>query len=387
MKERLNDVMAESEARDTSWSQPEIFNLNIQRNAERLEQAYSDGRVRNTHNAIETIARNLFELNHPDGTAEELEDYISQDVFKDRLYGRWVLYSWSGDLVRFPEEDDYFSMRTDRFRNLVTREQQMGLREKHIFVAGQSVGSVATLALVKNLGIGKLTLSDKASPNVSGIGRSESSMLDLGLSKIDGTAKRVSLLDPFLTQHHIHEGISQKTLQYVEEVPSLVVDEMDDMESSAAIRDFSKRNKIPYITVSDVDDTVVLEVLRHDLDPTLPLYAGKVSHKEAQALLDGVMDEVDQQDVFARTIGYTNLTPPLIESTLQIGIEVAGIPQKGSTALIAAGMATIACREALLGNKLDTGIYSVNIGKVMGRRFTAREWLGAIRGYYKGIHR
>jgi hypothetical protein len=97
------------------------------------------------------------------------------------------------------------------------------------------------------------------------------------------------------------------------------------------------------------------------------------------------MPESDQQDVFARTIGYAHLTPPLIESTLQIGTEVAGIPQKGSTALVAAGVATAACREILLGNKLDTGRYPVKIGRALGKGFTVREWLGAASGYYDHI--
>lgn len=381
--------MIASEGSNVGWSQPEIFDACKPEDTERLEEAYCDGRIHHTYNTIGTIARGLFELNNPDGTDDELEEYLNKDEFRGREYGQWVLYPWSGDLVRFPEEIDYLLMRTHRYRNLIRESQQIGLRDNHIVVGGQSVGSVVTLSLVKNLGIKEITISDSAKPKISGIGRSEVDMRDMGLPKIDSTAKRLSILDPFAIQHHLHEGLSRDVLYRLSEEtqlkPTLVVDEVDDMASSAEIRDYSKRNRLPYVTVSDVDDTAVLEINRFDLDPSLPLYAGKVTQREAQALLDGAMSDGDKQDVFARTVGYSRLTPPLIESTLQIGEEIAGIPQKGSTALIAAGMVTVAVREILLGSNLATGIYSVPVGKIIGRHFTIEEWFRAAKSYYDHV--
>lgn len=377
--ERIIDSLDEYSPR---WSQPEFFDLTNEDDQVRLEAAANEGRITSKLNSIKTIAENLFEMEYPELAKDprEKEEYLHDDPrFRGYEYGTWVLYPWLKQLVRFPEERDYRKLRTYRFKDLVTDKEQKRLDMARIAVMGMSVGSNIAVGLVRNAVCGSIIIGDLASPNVSGIGRSQIYMNDLCSSKVDATAKKISLIDPFTEQIHLRDGINEDNVKDLQALkPSIVVDEVDDMQTSVLLRMFAADNRLPYVTVSDVDRRAVLELQRHDLGRR-SLFAGMVSDREAQILSEGRMTEDEQAGVFARSVGYHRMTPRLIESCLRVGEDLSGIPQLGSTALAAAGIAVETCRNITLNRHSRSGISSTRLDRFAPNP-TPRQWLGAAGG-------
>lgn len=369
--------------RGDGWSQPEIFDRNHEDSALALDEALLSGRVAKAHNSIEIIANGLFELNHPDliDDSDRRKSYVESETFQGGAYGRWVLFPWSSDLVRFPDPDDYHELRTYRFRELISREEIMQMRMGRVAVIGMSLGGNVAVSLARNSVGGELFMSDLATPGVANLGRAEMDMRDMPYSKVDAIAKRVSYIDPFIHQEHAHEGITPETVDRLKEFhPDVLVDEVDDMRSSALIRKFCAEESIPYVTVSDVHDTVVLEVCRHDLSDKTPLYAKGVKGGVVDQLLSGQASSEDETEIFAKSVGYVNLTPRLVSSGLKIGSTLAGIPQLGTTAVSAAGVATAAVRDIMLGRELNTGRYRSPVSHAR-KRLSPREWFNVAQRY------
>lgn len=369
----------------TEWEEPIVYDIENTNDYNRLDDELIHGRIGRVYNGIETIANDLFDLRYPSliDNDDARREFVESDKFRDNLYGRWVMFPWSGDLVRYPEPDDYHDIRTYRYRNLITKAEQDKLRVARVALFGMSVGGNIAINLARN-GIGEeIIIGDMARPKVSGIGRSEVDMRDVVNSKIDAVAKRISYIDPFLKQTHFSSGLNEETLELIKDQNvSILGDEVDDMRSSALMRKFAKGESLPYVTVSDVHDRAVLEVVRHDMSDSLPLYVGGVKDDAAEDLIDNKLADNKRDDVFARSVGYRNLTPRIIESSLEIGRTVAGIPQLGSTALGAAGVAVAAYRDIILGRDLKTGIYVAPISRA-SKSTKVSDWVGAASKYYK----
>ena len=360
----------------SAWSEPRIIDG---ADMEEIGELLDSGQITKVYDTREIIQDNLVELEHPDLYMNDREKakLMSNDEIKKRSIGRWVLFPWLSELVRYPNPDDYYDLRTYRFRDLVTEEQQKELHAPRISVSGLSVGSNIT-ELLTRVGIGSaMVMSDRKRPKISNIGRARLDMRDTLDEKIDSNAKKLSVLDPFIEQVHIREGITESSLAKLERAkPDIIVDEVDDMSSSALLRNFARELRLPYVSVSDIHDRAMLEICRYDYDPDTPLYASRVPDKVADRLLSGETTKKEETDIFAKSIGgYHVLTPSLIESSVRINDTLSGIPQLGDTAFMAAALATKAIRQILLGKKADTGLYSLK--SPVRNRDTVGDWVRA----------
>lgn len=360
MERSLDSYLAESR-HDSSWSEPFMFDLHKPQDRKDLEQRFRSGAVSTIYDSIDTIANNLFDLEHPDKLSDEVSRrrFVNDKRFKGHDYGSWVLFQWSQELVRYPEPKDYQDLVTYRYHNLLTKEDILNLSFARVAIIGMSVGGVVATSLARNRVGGEMFLSDMARPSVSNLGRADYDMRDLSSSKVDACAKRISYINPFLRQVHMREGVNLGNVnELLDFNPSLVFDETDSMETSAVLREFCANNRIVYLGVSDVHDHAVLEVCRHDYGEA-PLYAGDVEASVAHDLIYGNVSKESQLDIFARTVGYENITSELMASSEEIGKTIAGIPQLGSTSMAAAGFVTAVARDIILGKDVKTGLYTL----------------------------
>lgn len=355
------DSQIEGLSSDTRWTQPGLYDLNKRDDCEKLSELIQAGLVFKKYNTPLSFIRGLV---NPEATISHDDDSLEYKHTSDNNIGVWVLYPWSGDLVRFPSRDDYYWRRTNRFRDLIPSHKQARLRLGRVATIGQSVGGTISLATVA-AGIGNSTfISDIKNPDIPNIGRGNFDVRDLQGPKIDAIAKRISYLDPFVEQNHAHgEPYTQLEERLLDYHPDIIIDQVDSMETSIRLREFCKRERLPYVTVSDVHDLAVLEIVRHDLSSREPLFVQRVSRKIQQRLLAGEATDEDSMRVFAESIGFHRLTLDLIDSVLRIGEDISGIPQLGTTALVAAGLATATTRDIMLGEGVRTGVYTLDTAK------------------------
>ncbi len=215
------------------WSPPISFNMSDPDDEGRLTTAFEAGAIQTVVDSVEHVANGLFELRHPDrrDDAGLRANFVTDIVNQGPTFGRWWLFEWSGQLVRFPERDDLRALRTFRNRDLITPAEQRRLYAATIAVFGLSVGSNVVERLV-GAGIGgSFIIADMDIIEPSNLNRINGAFSDVGEHKVDFVAKRISAIDPYIEQVHLHSGVDAHLLQAVirDHSPDILIDEMDDL--------------------------------------------------------------------------------------------------------------------------------------------------------------
>ncbi|MDQ1248669.1 MAG: tRNA threonylcarbamoyladenosine dehydratase, partial [Actinomycetota bacterium] len=172
------------------WSPPVAFELGKPEDEDRLASALEDGEIRTVIDPIEHVANGLFELRHTErrDDARLRADFVRNIVDQGPAFGRWWLFEWSGQLVRFPERDDLRALRTFRNRDLITPTEQAILYSATIAVFGLSVGSNVVERLVGSGIGGTFILADMDIIEPSNLNRINGVFSDVGEHKVDFVA-------------------------------------------------------------------------------------------------------------------------------------------------------------------------------------------------------
>src|SRR3989344_1527654 len=146
----------------------------------------------------------LFEVTHPEfrgkqefGARQEkfVEEYKQE---KGAAAGNWIYYPWSGILVHTVNEDEYYLLRTNRNRNLITQEEQEKVHNFPLGIAGLSVGSNVALAAAY-MGMGKtMKLAEYDTIETTNLNRIRARIDEIGMSKMDSTCRRLYEVDPYI---------------------------------------------------------------------------------------------------------------------------------------------------------------------------------------------
>lgn len=352
------------------WQSPTIFNLSEGADREHLSELMNSGEVRDVFDASSSIAEDIFLMNHPDQKSNESEKqrYISQFVEQgiDNPLLRRVYYPWDSSLVTFPDESLYRELKTFRYRNLITDEEQQKINMGRIAICGLSVGSHIALALAEN-GIGNaMALYDFDDVSVPNLGRMHATMSDVGRNKADVAAMAVHKIDPYISLTVGRQGFSDNTSDELDDFnPTVVFDEVDHMPTAAKIRRYAQSRRRALLSVSDVDTNAVLDIRRHDTQ-AVKNFSGWISDEVTEAMAKGELSDSEQDMVFVKSVGVDKLSFRLLQSVVEIDKSLGGIPQIGSTALVGAGLAAQATREILTGSRLpDSGMYTIRGGRVL----------------------
>lgn len=374
---------------NTEWIKPEGYKFNSE---SEIAELSNDVNVDRIIDPIGSISNDLFEYNHPD----RVDDLCSREQFLSEIkqqgvsYGKWFYYPWNGSLIRFPENDDYYSLRTSRNRNLITKEEQQTLRSKKIAVFGLSVGSNVIDNTVQS-GIGnEYMIFDPDRLSLTNLNRVRAGMNHIGLLKTTVAGRKIAELDPYINQQHFSEGYNILTDDILrKEMPDVIVEETDNVEVKARIRRIAGELAIALVTVGDVGDTMVLDVERYDRN-SKP-FNGKISRKEFESLINGdSLSKKDKETMLIKMLGLKNLSPRLLDSSMVRGVELTGFPQLGSTSAIGGAMASVAIRDIILDRKIDSGTRVENIRKVIKseKPTTMLEDIGIFKRYirYRSNH-
>jgi hypothetical protein len=335
-----------------AWRAPDSYDLTIKSDETALSELLKSGQVYSIHDTFD--ANELFELHYP----LEYDNESSRRAFIDDIetrrekIGTWFHYPWSESLVHFPSQSDYQSLRTLRNRNMITNEEQARLLSATPLVAGMSVGSNVVEQLVYSGIGGSFILADFDTLSMSNLNRIHTGMQQVGDSKIDIIAKKISELDPYVSQVHMREGVTRESLEALTEIPDIIFDEVDDFSAKAILRQFAQKNKIPLIMATDVGETSIIDIERHDIEE-VKLFNGRLKQETIDMLLSDDLSDEDKKKITTKLIGLGNASIRLIASVNDA--TVLGTPQLGTTASIGGGLASIVAREILLGSDVKTG--------------------------------
>lgn len=286
-------------------------------------------------------------------------------------YGIWFYYPLGKHLVRFAPTFWHRLALLTRTSTLLRDSalQKTWQEVRHIFdraviaIAGCSVGNNAAHAVAGDLRPLHIKLADQKDFHIPNANRVRLGYGDFGRNKALVTAEQLHAVDPFLRISDFQEGIHSGNIadfvggnKDLEEPPaSVVIEETDDPDIKIFIRKAARSWGVPVIMVSDLGSAVQLDIRRFDKDRTLSLAACGMSDEELYDRRDSWQRDLANRDLFYEfAFALIGKNYRHVEEFRRIIFQedppfFASVPQLGSTAMMAGGVAAEAVGRLLLG--------------------------------------
>ncbi len=338
-----------------------------------IKNIQNDEKIWKTVDALTDQLHELFEVRNADqlqssNFADLARAFVAAELGAEpKLRGDWVYVPSSGTLIHGVSEVEYFELRTNRNRNLITIEEQRKLHQACVSIAGLSVGGAIAVGAVYAGVCGRLKLADHDVLETANLNRVRASLSDLGQSKLDITARQVYDIDPYQAIDRFEKGIHIDNLGSFlsDPAPDVVFDEIDDFEMKIRLRLAARAAKIPVIMLTSIGDTIQIDVERFDLEPERELFHGALGDLPDQ-MLAGNASEADKVRYAARIVGMDIVPTRALGSLLEINSTLVGRPQLYSTVTLDGGLAGYLIRRLVLGWELPSMRVSLSLDEQLG---------------------
>jgi len=179
----------------------------------------------------------------------------------------FVYYPWNYHLVKCVQKDDYFALKTNRNKDLITLYEQERLSGFSVAVLGLSVGSNIAFALTQSGISQQITIADYDELDTTNLNRIIAGVHQIGLNKTIVTARRIYEDNPFANVQIFPKGINKENLEKLLEGGSVdcIIDEVDDVLLKIDVRRLAMKYKVPVVMVTDNGDGIVLSIERYEL--------------------------------------------------------------------------------------------------------------------------
>ena len=322
----------------------------------------------------------LDRLDHvdPETTPPDPIDLTDEHLIERR--SRYILFPWRATLVRLPDADIYYRLKTARNRHLLTGREQQLWGSAVIAVAGLSVGSSALTATALT-GARRFRIADSDELAPTNLNRIVGSVTDLGVSKVELARRRILEGDPYTQVTTFPDGYHPDVAEAflgsaafagsTEELPaSVIIEEIDDVAMKIDMRRRARAAGVPVLSATDMGEDVVLDIERYDLDPDYPIFHGR-----GEGFSAGDAADPAQRLRMALAIVGDEVTPRMAFSASQLGRSVTSWPQLGSTAAMAGALVATAARNIVCGRPVLSGRYRFGIEEIL---------LGSAAGTHEG---
>ena len=214
----LKDALKQKQDLNTV-STPQIFNLRLEQDRKKVEQLFIDDKVKKIVDDYPEQLREYFSTQNPTLVFQQdfevkFTNYLQAMQQKSPLeeQGNWVYYPWLFTLVHILEEQEFFTVRTARNRNLITTEEQNIFYNAKIGIAGLSVGNSVALAIALQGGAKHLKLADFDRLALSNTNRIRVGIESLGQLKCEITAKQIYTINPYAQVEIFTSGLTPENI-------------------------------------------------------------------------------------------------------------------------------------------------------------------------------
>lgn len=286
------------------------------------------------------------------------DSFIKESVKEGKdLKGNWVYYPWRNTLVHMVTEDEYFELRTNRNRNLITLEEQRKLKNTTIAFAGLSIGS-STLEAIVYSGVGnKFVIADFDTLDTTNLNRIKANLLDVGNRKTDIAIKRALEIDPYVEFITYEDGLNDQNYeQFVDnDKPNIIFEAIDSLKMKILLRKKAKEAGVPVVMFTNLGDGVMIDIERYDTNPETLVFNGKIPDEVIDSVLNDTITKENINKYVLQLVGMENIPQIAIESIQLIGKELVGRPQLASTVGISGNLGAYVARKIILGEKISSG--------------------------------
>jgi len=365
----LGTALAEHMQKPDIWAEPQIFDLSVPADADALRTKFDDGVIGGVLDATNEIANELFDIRHPaqTGDAELRRQFVDGIEQQGARFGRWVLFPWSQRLVRYADAAMHREVHTARHKNLITKSEQAKLYGAAVLIGGLSVGSSIAYELSMSGIGGTLIMGDPDTISPSNLSRVRGGFTAVGRGKIDHVAMAISETDPYVRQVHLDDGITEESLDSLtgDNKPAIIFDAVDSLRAKIIMRRWAQREGVPLVMVTDAGkNNSIADVERHDLGEARPFH-GKLSKATIDRIYNGTATRFEIMLAMAKIVGIRNVSPRMLQSFMEAGRTLAGIPQLGRAATKGGSLAASIAEEVILGRRMPTGRYKASTRKTL----------------------
>lgn len=319
------------------------------------------------NDAYTTSLEELFVVRNPqwkqkkEGYEEALKEFLSLE----HLPPIWITYPWLNVCVKTVPEDVYYELLTARNKYAITNEEQTAYRNLRTGIIGLSIGSGVIQSFVMTGGPKQQKIADFDTVEITNLNRMRANLIQVGQNKTLVAAQNSWLVDPFIDFETWDQGVTADSLEKFIAEPRLdiFIDEMDSLDLKLRSRLICRRERIPVIMATDNGDGIILDIERFDLEPDRPIFHGLVDELKPEDLAR--IDFTQWLKIATQIVGADILTERMQHSLLEIGTSIAGVPQLGSTASVAAAAVTFACRKIAEQSPLASGRYYISFEQVL----------------------
>lgn len=341
---KIEKFLKESAKKKIS-SKPVILDLNKKGDIKKLEELIKKGAIDQVIDDYDEELNELFAVKNP--------GLVYGKTFKDDLgkykkgvekekplwqQGKWIHYPWLSKIVHLLPEEDFFTVRTARNRNLIRRDEQEKFYNATIGIGGLSIGNSIALAIVLKGGARKIRLADFDRLALSNINRIRSGVNNLGLLKVEMTARQIYEINPYAEVEIFPDGLHKDNLKEFflgkkgDKKLDVVIDELDNMAVKYLIREHARKYRVPLVMAADNGDNAVIDIERYDKNENTEFFHGRMGEVSYEMLLK--LDKFGIGKMITKHIGHRNIPERMQESLMEMGKTVVSWPQLGNTALI-----------------------------------------------------
>jgi hypothetical protein len=305
------------------------------------------------------------------GTADSkasLDEYFAADWTEANIEAasRYVLFPWRSTIVRLPDADLFWRLRTARNRYLIDEGEQREWSAALIGIAGLSVGA-SVLAASSLTGGRRFRLAERDTLAPTNLNRLTGSVCDFGEPKLTLAMRRTFEADPYSDLEAFPAGYAPGVSDAFIGTGStdrltVLVEEMDDLALKVDIRFKARTARVPVVMVTDNGDNAILDVERFDLDSDYPLFHGLAGDLAANSA--DLNDPIQRVNAASAIVG-SHITPRTRFSLTQVGRTLPSWPQLGTAATVSGALGALAARYIACGVALPSGRYRVDLDEIL----------------------
>jgi molybdopterin/thiamine biosynthesis adenylyltransferase len=280
------------------------------------------------------------------------KDYVK---FANKLRNKfvYVYYPWNNTLVRTVGASEYYLLKTNRNRDLITEKEQEDLYKLKIAVLGMSVGSNIAFVLTQ-AGISReIFLADFDYLDTTNLNRIWAGVHQVGLNKAVIAARRIYEDNPFAKVRVFTKGIDARSLEKLLEKKKIdcIIEEIDQMQMKITIRKLAIKHKVPVLMITDNGDRAVLHIERYDLGYK-KIFGRDLNYWGKR--MENYSGKKDFADIVINDIvgGSIRVDPKMLSSAKEvIEKKLVSWPQLGTSALLGGIAVTIAVKNIVSGKE------------------------------------
>lgn len=307
---------------------------------------------------FERQLKELFIIKNPQYVGmDKKEVFASQDflAFQKKYKNKYrlVFYPWNKHLVKIVQKKDYYELKTNRNKDLITQTEQEKLRRYKVAVLGMSVGSNIALVMTQAGIANEIILADFDELDTTNLNRIIAGVHQVGINKTVIAARRIYEDNPYAEVTPLTGGISKQILEKLLRAKKIdcIIEEIDNMPLKIQIRKLAKKYKIPVLMITDNGDQVVLTIERFDLgykkffEKPVDYWDRRIASFESKGdFADIVINDI---------VGGARLVDPrMLKSAKRVvAHELVSWPQLGSASLLGGVIVTIAIKKMLTGEE------------------------------------